>query len=329
MKEAEEPPLPEALLRKLVPRAADSRAWKLGGGSSAQMTALELWEVGGKLYRFVIRQHPYDSRSVVGKTTAEREFRLLEVLHDQSLAVPDPIYLDLSGEILPAPYQVLGYVEGDMNLAPQDEEPYLHQLADHLAAIHRVDLAGLQLAQLGTSLLPRRASACAELDSDKSNSTLALDPTPFRKTLQAIAPPSQAHPPALLHGDYWPGNTLWRGGRLVAVIDWEDAEIGDPLVDLAKARSEIHWLFGPRALATFTARYLDQNPLNTGYLPHHDLCAALRQARLAGSDLEAFAAYFPARGREDLTAEVLRERWREFGEAAQHSANLDKAGRPF
>ena len=43
----------------------------------------------------------------------------------------------------------------------------------------------------------------------------------------------------LLHGDYWPGNVIWQDGRLVAVIDWEDACLGDPLADLATARVEL------------------------------------------------------------------------------------------
>jgi aminoglycoside phosphotransferase (APT) family kinase protein len=37
----------------------------------------------------------------------------------------------------------------------------------------------------------------------------------------------------VLHGDYWPGNVLWRDGRLVGVIGWEEAAFGDPLADLA------------------------------------------------------------------------------------------------
>ena len=51
--------------------------------------------------------------------------------------------------------------------------------------------------------------------------------------------------PALLHGDYWPGNVLWEDGRLAAIIDWEDASVGDPLVDVSNARLEILWVFGP------------------------------------------------------------------------------------
>jgi aminoglycoside phosphotransferase (APT) family kinase protein len=32
---------------------------------------------------------------------------------------------------------------------------------------------------------------------------------------------------------------LWRDGRIVAVIDWEDAQVGDPLADLANTRLEL------------------------------------------------------------------------------------------
>jgi hypothetical protein len=35
------------------------------------------------------------------------------------------------------------------------------------------------------------------------------------------------------HGDFGPWNTLWRSGRLVGVIDWDMAEPGRPLMDVA------------------------------------------------------------------------------------------------
>jgi aminoglycoside phosphotransferase (APT) family kinase protein len=39
-------------------------------------------------------------------------------------------------------------------------------------------------------------------------------------------------PPTLVHGDYHYGNMLFRGPEVVAVLDWEIAEIGQPLIDL-------------------------------------------------------------------------------------------------
>ena len=59
----------------------------------------------------------------------------------------------------------------------------------------------------------------------------------------------------LLHGDFWPGNILWRYGQLVAVIDWEDAALGDPLADVANSRLEILWAFGIDAMQSFTHYY--------------------------------------------------------------------------
>jgi len=38
--------------------------------------------------------------------------------------------------------------------------------------------------------------------------------------------------PTLVHGDYHYGNMLFRGAEVVAVLDWEIAELGQPLLDL-------------------------------------------------------------------------------------------------
>src|SRR2546429_7334483 len=38
--------------------------------------------------------------------------------------------------------------------------------------------------------------------------------------------------PALVHGDYHYGNMLFRGHEVAAILDWEIAEIGQPLLDL-------------------------------------------------------------------------------------------------
>lgn len=41
---------------------------------------------------------------------------------------------------------------------------------------------------------------------------------------------------ALLHGDFHPGNLLYRGSAVKAVIDWDYSRLDDPLFDLAYAR---------------------------------------------------------------------------------------------
>ena len=39
-------------------------------------------------------------------------------------------------------------------------------------------------------------------------------------------------PPVLVHGDYHFGNMLFDAGRVAAVVDWEIAQLGQPLLDL-------------------------------------------------------------------------------------------------
>jgi aminoglycoside phosphotransferase (APT) family kinase protein len=38
--------------------------------------------------------------------------------------------------------------------------------------------------------------------------------------------------PVLVHGDFRVGNFVWRDGRIVAVLDWEGAGVGDPFEDI-------------------------------------------------------------------------------------------------
>jgi aminoglycoside phosphotransferase (APT) family kinase protein len=47
----------------------------------------------------------------------------------------------------------------------------------------------------------------------------------------AAARPAE-RPPALVHADYHMGNMLFRGAEVATVLDWEIAELGQPLIDL-------------------------------------------------------------------------------------------------
>ncbi len=61
--------------------------------------------------------------------------------------------------------------------------------------------------------------------------------------------------PVLLHGDFWPQNLIWRDARIVAILDLEDAALGDPLSDLACALLELKYLFDDARVDRFYAAY--------------------------------------------------------------------------
>jgi aminoglycoside phosphotransferase (APT) family kinase protein len=167
------------------------------------------------------------------------------------------------------PYEdglVVDYIDGEP--ARADEPDLVAELAAVLVEIHRADVVEL-------SFLPAR-----ELSSRNRS--------------------------VLLHGDFWPGNTLWRDGRLVGVIDWEDAAIGDPLADLANARLEVLWASSIEAMHELTRRYAAMTAVDLADLPRWDLWADRRLTpRIAEWGLDPAGERAMRAGREAFVRQAL------------------------
>jgi aminoglycoside phosphotransferase (APT) family kinase protein len=297
----------EQLVQAITPHSRLLRRWALKGGISAEMTALELERPDGRTSRMIVRR-PGAGILKHNPHAAQDEFKLLQLTQSLGLATPTPYYLDQSGTIFSTPYVVIEYIEGQPEFAPAHLADFTLQLATQLAKIHRVDCANLDV-----SFLARRANGCAEtFGSRPTNVDTSLDEGRIRDMLESAWPLPRRNAPVLLHGDFWPGNFLWRDEQLVAVIDWEDATVGDPLTDLAISRLDILWIFGTDAMNSFTEQYQSMMAIDYSNLPYWDLCAALRLVRLAGADLAEWAAFFPPFGRHDITEQTIREHYRFF-----------------
>lgn len=259
----------EQLAQKIVPQSRLLRTWQLEGGVSAQVTAVEIEQPDGQTKKLIVRRHGDRDRQR-NPQVAAGEFRLLQILQSEGLAAPKPYYLDQSGEIFSTPYLVIEYVEGEPEFAPSNLSNYLLQMATQLAGIHRIDGARTDL-----SFLPEQGNGFGERP-------VRLDESPdegrIRAALESAWPLSRLNKSVLLHGDFWPGNLLWQNGQLVAVIDWEDAKVGDPLADLAISRLEVLWALGVEAMNAFTKHYQAMTAIDFTNLPYWDLCAALRRA---------------------------------------------------
>jgi aminoglycoside phosphotransferase (APT) family kinase protein len=297
----------EQLAQKLIPDSRLLRTWPLKGGISAEMTALEIERPDGRTSKMIVRR-PSARTLQSNPHAAQEEFEILRLTRSLGLATQAPYYLDRSGEIFPTPYLVIEYIQGQPEFAPTDLLDFTRQLATQLARIHSVDRAKLELP-----FLSRPAKGFAKAVGELSpRIDASFDVDHIRDTLEAAWPIAQRNTSALLHGDYWPGNLLWKDARLVAVIDWEDATLGDPLTDFAISRLDAIWIFGVDAFHSFTQRYTALMALDYTNLPYWDLYAALRLARLAGPNLAEWVAFFPPFGRPDITEQTLREHYRVF-----------------
>lgn len=296
----------EQIVQQMMPQGRLRRVWPLVGGMSAQMHGLEIALPDGGTHRVVVRR--FDEGNGGGNwAAAAREFHLLQITHAAGLPVPKPYHLDSSRQIFPTPYLVMEFVAGEMLFAPVDVPAHVTQLATHQANIHRLKGAAFDFSFLGEPVF-----TCAEMARPAVGGALfgEIDIRALLATHSRAHASSRA--PSLLHGDFWPGNSLWRNGQLVAVIDWEDALWGDPLLDVARSRSEIAWIFGLDAMAQFTAQYQAILPFAEAELPYWDLCAALRQIRLFQGDLVAAAAFFTPYHRPDITAASIQRDYEAF-----------------
>jgi aminoglycoside phosphotransferase (APT) family kinase protein len=234
-----------AIAAKAFPGARVCKVERLTGGVSADVQRLDLELPAGTARQIVIRAHGRSHRGLAPAI----EFQLLQALRKAGVPVPEPLLLDESRALLGDPYLLMAFVEGSTALPEETLDSRLATMGQALAAVHGRLPPGLPD-------LPARIDPLPELfdylpAGDEWTSLAAH--------LESLEGTAYTGPPALLHGDFWPENLLWQNERLAAILDWEDAAIGDPLSDLAAARLELSYRFGREKVARFTAAYRGSN----------------------------------------------------------------------
>jgi len=263
----------ERVLEHGFPGCRISAVCELGGGVSARATRVELMLADGSTRRVVVRR-PREANLGDTRRLLATEYALLARCQSFGIAAPEPYFVhEHEGAI------VVAYTEGDVDLSHAGLAEKLPQMARELARIHQVEAGEIEAGLLESG----RQRAERDVLELPTKLDAALNEAEVRARLRALWPWPRANPDVLLHGDYWPGNLVWREGRLVAVLDWEEAAVGDPLADLAIARLDVLWAFGEDAMQSFTESYRAQSALlDWSVLPQWDLWAALRpMSRLA------------------------------------------------
>ena len=240
----------EQCLGELSPGSRLVRTWPLNGGISAAMTAFEVEHPNGLLQKMVARQ-PSPYRFSRNNRAAQTEFQVLTTLKEAGLPVATPLCVESTAE----PFLVLEYIDGRPELSPTDVSGYLQRYAEQLARIHSMEpMTFLPSQDRGYG--PRRESLNDSLREGE-----------IRDALEAIGEASRRNPLRLCHGDFWPGNVLWRDGEIAGVIDWEEVLAGEPLADLGICRLDLWWILGEEASNEFTERYRALVPYDFSDLP--------------------------------------------------------------
>jgi aminoglycoside phosphotransferase (APT) family kinase protein len=281
------------LAERLFPGAIVRSQQAMSGGSSAAMTAIDVDLPGGLERTFILRRCG-GANLAADPHAARTEFQLLHALNARDLSVPQALHVDESLDLINAPFLVISHLDGQPDYEPADPADAARQMAGFLAELHNIDVRSDDLAFVDC---PIDGPGYLEIEREALPDVFLAG----YDRLETAWPPANPNGPCLLHGDLWPGNMLWQDDHLTAVVDWEDATVGDPMTDLAIARVDMSWSYGFEALNIFTATYAGLTGFDLSALPLWDLRATLRQVPHAADYAEGWQEL----GRHDITQEVI------------------------
>jgi len=180
---------------------------------------------------YVLRLPPPGAR-IAGPADVVRQGHIMSALHQAGLPTPAIRMMSTDPVVDGRPFILMQRVEGtrieptaqrenamDIARSAVTVLKRLHALPLDRTGIGNEDPVGLQAEMMRWGMLMQRAPEELTTRSGELGGLLAANVPPER-------------PPTLVHGDYHYGNMLFRGHEVAAVLDWEIAEIGQPLLDL-------------------------------------------------------------------------------------------------
>ena len=210
-----------------------------------------------------------------------REFRILEALDGSDVAHPETVALCEDRTVLGCTFFLMRSVEGINPATPlpdpftiDDQPGVAFAMVDALAALHEFDWVAGGLVDLG------RPEGFHERQVERWTSQLASYggrelPGLDRVTEFLSTNLPASFEPSLMHGDFHMFNALIAvepPGRVTAILDWETATIGDPLLDLigfceiwGRATSGPGWPSRDRLIARYRERRDIELPADLSY----------------------------------------------------------------
>jgi len=239
---------PEALARWMDARHLPGTGEPLEARFISGGASNEIFEIKRGNVRMALRRPPRQVPKGRNETML-REYRVLAALNDTDVPHPRAVAACDDPSVLGACFYLMGHVDGwsCMNLdaptgwpAPFDTDlegrkGLAYELVDAIAKLGQVDWRARGLEGFGKpeGFHERQVDRwLAHLAAFKFRDIPGLDVA--AEWLRGYRP--RSYKPGIIHGDYQFANVMFHHGapaRMAAIVDWEMATIGDPLLDLA------------------------------------------------------------------------------------------------
>jgi len=205
------------------------------GGARKEAWYVDLERPDGIVLQLFLRYDRSDPALTKDPWTLHREATVYVALQDGPVPVPrvlgvHPVHQAMLSE------RVAGENWFSRIADPVEQEETARDFMVKLAALHALDPAALDLPAFPPVKTVTDA-VHAELDEWERvlverggtvDPALAFSLRWLRRNV-----PDYDGPPVLVQGDTGPGNFMYMGGRVTAVVDWELAHLGDPMDDIA------------------------------------------------------------------------------------------------
>lgn len=210
------------------------------GGASNPTFLLVTKDRSGAFKRYVMRKKP-PGVLLQSAHQVDREYAAMKALWPTGVPVPNARLLCMDDGIIGTAFYVMDYVPGRIlmdaslpGVTPQHRSAVYADFVATLAKLHQIDFAAAGLgdwARPGDFIDRQLSRFTKQYRAAETEHIPAMEE--LIRALPEAAPGDRRI--AIVHGDFKLGNTIFHPTepRLMAVLDWELATVGDPLADLA------------------------------------------------------------------------------------------------